>query len=125
MEENPTDGSGRLGASLILQEEGVLESNDPFLSSSDVTAEPCPNCGSTAWEEDDEGVSCSKCHHPFGEPIGDVDEQRMQIQRQKTVKTIEALMRAFDDLQRMKTRREHKQVIDTCKSLLKTAQEWK
>jgi hypothetical protein len=36
-----------------------------------------------------------------------VDEDRIKTQRQKTVKTVEALVRAFDDLQAMKARKEH------------------
>lgn len=85
----------------------------------------CPNCAGTKWDEDDEGVACAKCHHPHGEPAGEVDDDRLKIQRQKTVKTVEALMRAFDDLQVMQARPEHADVIRTCKALLKTAKEWK
>ena len=48
LQENPSDGSVRLGASLTLQEEGVLESNDPFLSSSDV--EPAPRKGAKKYD---------------------------------------------------------------------------
>ena len=102
----------------------------------------CPNCGGPDWDEDDEGVSCSKCHHPHGEPAGDPDEDRLKTQRQKTVKTGEALMRAFDDLQGMWARPEHTGptkwtaeevhatladmgVISACKGLLKIAKGWK
>lgn len=102
----------------------------------------CPNCAGTKWDEDDDGVSCSKCHHPWGEPAGDLDEDRIKTQRQKTVKTVEALMRAFDDLHTMKARLEHSGattwtpddvlttladmgVIQACKGLLKIARGWK
>ena len=102
----------------------------------------CPVCAGTKWKEDDDGVSCSKCHHPWGEPAGDPDEDRIKTQRQKTVKTVEALMRAFDDLQAMKARQEHTGptkwiadevdatlrdmgVIAACKGLLKLAKGWK
>ena len=102
----------------------------------------CPNCGGNEWDEDDEGVSCSKCHHPHGEPVGDPDEDRLKTQRQKTVKTVEALMRAFDDLNEMWARPEHTGptkwtaeevdttlkdmgVISACKGLLKIARGWK
>ena len=84
----------------------------------------CPNCLGTKWAEDDEGLWCAKCHHPHGEPAGDVDKDRIRIQRQKTVKTAEALMRAFDDLNYLKPSSEHKPVIDVCRSLVKTAKEW-
>jgi len=85
----------------------------------------CPNCHGTKWDEDDEGVSCSKCHHPWGEPAGDVDADRLNTQRQKTVKTVEALMRAFDTLQEMLARPEHGEAIDDCKRLLRIAKQWK
>ena len=104
----------------------------------------CPNCGGTEWNDDDpDGAWCAKCHHPHGEPAGDPDEDRLNTQRQKTVKTTEALLRAFDDLQGMWARPEHEgtqkaftddQVlaavrnmgaIRVCKALLKIAREWK
>ncbi len=85
----------------------------------------CPNCAGTKWAEDQDGFSCVKCHHPHGEPAGDVDEDRIKTQRQKTVKTVEALLRAFDDLQTMRARPEHSEAIKTCKGLLKTAKNWK
>jgi len=72
-----------------------------------------------------DGVSCSKCKHPHGEPAGDVDEDRIKTQRQKTVKTVEALMRAFDDLHTMLARPEHSEAIADCKKLLEIAREWK
>jgi hypothetical protein len=85
----------------------------------------CPNCAGTKWDEDEEGVSCRKCHHPYGESTGGADDDRLKTQRQKTVKTAEALMRAFDDLQMMLARREHKETIESCKSLIRTAKGWK
>lgn len=85
----------------------------------------CPNCLGLKWTEDDDGVSCAKCHHPHGEPAGDVDEDRLKIQRSKTVKTAEALMRAFDDLQAMEARVEHQAAVDGCKALMRLAKGWK
>ena len=85
----------------------------------------CPNCAGTKWDSDEFGVSCSKCHHPYGEPAGDLDDGNLKTQRQKTVKTIEALMRAFDDLQTIKARPELGDVMDSCKALLKIAKGWK
>ena len=85
----------------------------------------CPNCAGTKWTEDDDGVSCSKCHHPHGEPAGDVDEDRIKIQRSKTAKTVDALMRAFDDLNTMLPRPIHDEAIAGCKVLLKLAKGWK
>jgi hypothetical protein len=85
----------------------------------------CPNCLGTKWTEDDDGVACAKCCHPYGEPAGDVDDDRLTTQRQKTIKTIEALMRAFDDLQAMSARKEHAEAITGCKRLLSIAKGWK
>jgi len=85
----------------------------------------CPNCAGTKWEVGDDGVTCKKCHHPHGEPAGDVDGDRINTQRQKTVKTVEALMRAFDDLQLLLAKLEHDEAIKSCKILLKTAKGWK
>jgi hypothetical protein len=85
----------------------------------------CPNCAGAKWIETDDGTCCKKCNHPHGEPAGDADDDRMNTQRQKTVKTLEAAMRAFDDLQTMKARPEHGEAIEGCKGLIQTAQEWK
>lgn len=86
----------------------------------------CPNCRGTKWTEDEDGWACSRCHHPWGvETGGDVDEQRIKDQRSKTVKTGEALMRAFDDLQGMIPNSKHKATIDSCKALIQTAKDWR
>jgi hypothetical protein len=85
----------------------------------------CPNCASTKWTEDEFGVSCAKCHHPHGEPTGGADEDRIGDQRSKTVKTADALMRAFDDLNTLLAKAEHTEAIASCKFLLKTARNWK
>ncbi len=88
----------------------------------------CPSCAGTKWNDDDaEGdVWCSKCHHPHGEPATEVDDDRVKTQRQKTVKTVEALMRAFDDLHLLLPKQSvHKRSIDLCKGMLDTLDEWK
>lgn len=85
----------------------------------------CPNCASAKWTQDEFGVACAKCCHPHGEPSGGADEDRIAIQKSKTVKTCEALMRAFDDLQTLVARPEHAEAIRSCKALLKTARAWK
>lgn len=84
----------------------------------------CPNCLGAKWDKEDDGVSCAKCHHPHGEPAGDVDDDRINTQRQKAVKTVEALMRSIDDLQAMKARPEHEEAIRLCKQLLAIAKAW-
>uniref|UniRef100_A0A6M3II57 Uncharacterized protein n=1 Tax=viral metagenome TaxID=1070528 RepID=A0A6M3II57_9ZZZZ len=85
----------------------------------------CPNCAGAIWDEDDEGWACAKCHHPHGEPAGDVDKDRVATQRQKTVKTAEALLRAFDDLNEMLPRAEHDEAIRLTKAALGIARKWK
>ena len=85
----------------------------------------CPNCLGTKWEEDEFGVSCVKCGHPHGEPAGDVDKERITTQRQKTVKTAEALMRAFDDLNRLQSSTSHEGAVKLCKAALQIAKSWK
>lgn len=64
---------------------------------------------------------------PSREP-GDESEtepQSFKIQRSKTIKTVEALMRAFDDLHGMQSHRmQHAEAIASCKILLKMAKDW-
>lgn len=85
----------------------------------------CPNCAGTKWAKDDDGVTCARCHHPHGEPTGGADDDRVSIQRSKTIKTVEALMRAFDDLNMLLARPMHGEAITSCKALLKTAKAWR
>jgi histone H3/H4 len=59
------------------------------------------------------------------EPVGDPDDKQLDIKRKKTVKTLEAAMREFDDLQTMKACREYKEIIEQIKLLIKMAKEWK
>ena len=83
--------------------------------------EKCPNCLGTKWRDG----ACVKCSQPEGEPAGEVDEDRIGIQRSKTRKTIEALMRAFDDLQMLSPNTLHKGAIDQCKGLMEDLEVWK
>lgn len=50
-------------------------------------------------------------------------EEEFKIQRSKTVKTVEALMRAFCDLNRLRVG-PRDESVETCKSLLETARNW-
>ena len=50
--------------------------------------------------------------------------EEFKIQRSKTIKTAEALMRAFDDLNRLRKSREHTPAIEGCKALLIKAKNW-
>lgn len=53
------------------------------------------------------------------------EPQAFKNQRSKTIKTVEALMRAFDDLHGMQSHRlQHADAIASCKILLKTAKDW-
>jgi hypothetical protein len=85
----------------------------------------CPNCAGTRWTQDEFGATCAKCHHPHGEARGDADEDRVDTQRSKTVKTVEALMRAFDDLNMLLAKPDHPDAIAQCKFLLTIARAWK
>ena len=103
----------------------------------------CPNCAGTKWTSDEFGAVCAKCHQPHGEPVGDQDEDRITMQRKKTVNTVDALIRAFDDLNARLARAEHEGseppskdyaeivkfvkrfgVIRVTKVLLKITKEW-
>lgn len=98
----------------------------PAVVSESVPAEErCPNCAGTKWTEDEFGKSCSRCHHPYGEPAGEVDDDRIGVQRSKTVKTAEALLRAFDDLQLLLAHDSHEEAVRLCKAVLKLAKGWK
>ena len=85
----------------------------------------CPNCAGKKWTEGEEGVSCARCNHPHGEPTGGTDEDRIATQRSKTIKTAEALLRAFDDLQQLKPTFNYNDAIAGCKALLAIAKAWK
>ena len=85
----------------------------------------CPNCAGDKWTKDDNGVVCDKCHHPYGEPAGDADEDRVKTQRQKTVKTGKALLRAFDDLQTIKATSDYDEAVTGSKRLVLIAEGWK
>lgn len=115
-----------------LDEQPSEESDSPPVSAptpaTEVAVEDygkCPNCAGTKWVDDEFGVSCSKCKHPHGAETGGVDDQRVKDARSKTIKTVEAAMRAFDDLNLLASHpHEHANAIATCKILLKTARDW-
>ena len=98
----------------------------PAVDSEIVPAEDrCPNCAGTKWTDDQFGKSCAMCQHPYGEPAGEVDDDRIGVQRSKTVKTAEALLRAFDDLQLLLAHDNHEEAVRLCKAVLKLAKGWK
>lgn len=95
-------------------------------SSSDGDLGKCPNCGKSKWNKTDYGTACQGCGHPHGEPRGDPDEERVNIQRLKIKKTIQALMRAVDDMDELIRRPAvHKQILDGCKWMLGELEIWK
>lgn len=86
----------------------------------------CPACAGSKWTSDEFGWICAKCNHPHGEPAGEVEDERITIQRAKTRKTVEALMRAFDDLHLLCQRsNEHAEVMESCKWMIQIAKDWK
>jgi hypothetical protein len=85
----------------------------------------CPSCAGTKWKVDESGgVSCAKCKHPWGECVGDRDEDRVKDLRSKTRKTLEAAVRCFDDLQHVSPSRQHGEAIRLCKAAMKLEREW-
>lgn len=52
-------------------------------------------------------------------------EDGLTVQRSKTVKTAEALLRAFDDLQALSPNSNHKPAIKGCATMVKMARAWK
>jgi hypothetical protein len=101
--------------------EDVETDSAPVKPPPDTVGEKCPNCLGTKWRD---GL-CVKCSQPEGEPAGEVDEDRIKIQRSKTRKTIEALMRAFDDLQMLSPNTLHEGAIEQCKDLMQDLGDWK
>jgi ribosomal protein S27AE len=136
-EEKPTPDEPIEAEYEVVEETETVEESGPETPStpgdcagvdagSDKPTERCPNCAAVKWQADEDGWYCGKCNHPYGEPAGDVDEDRITTQRQKTVKTAEALMRAFDDLQLLMPKPTlHASCIAETKTLLKAAKGWK
>ena len=50
--------------------------------------------------------------------------EEFKIQRSKTIKTAEALVRAFDDLNSLRESSDHKTVVSTCQSMILKARNW-
>jgi len=127
----PTTGSARVARNpnhTSSGGSGVSDDTDPGEPDMETDTEDygkCPNCAGTSWKEDEDGVYCAKCQHPHGEPAGDVDKERITTQRQKTVKTAEALIREIDDLHLLCPSSEHDGAIEVCKALLKLVKGWK
>ena len=70
------DGKGSMNPSTpISGGSAPFEDDEPEDEESTVDYGKCPNCAGTEWDEDDDGVCCSKCYHPWGEPVGDVDSK--------------------------------------------------
>jgi len=85
------------------------------------TGDTCPNCGSENYNADEDGLFCDDCKEPVSQKDG-----AAKTQRQKTIKTCEALQRAFDDLQELSPNpTEHKKAETGTKALLKIAKAWK
>ncbi len=85
----------------------------------------CPNCQKTKWEEDEDGFSCVKCRHPWGEAAGDVDADEFKL-RKKTAKSyLEYAGRAVDDLNDSKSNPLRDEAIDHIQAVLKIVKDWK
>ena len=51
--------------------------------------------------------------------------EEFKVQRSKTIKTAEALVRAFDDLNRLRKSAVHERTIAECQALIVRAKNWK
>lgn len=114
---------------------------EPMIEPSSAPAESvaqsddCPKGGKHEWTSDVFDTFCSKCKEP-GEhtpdtaipnpplPVTSEPRNPLAVQRSKTIKTVEALMRAFDDLSAIRTKHEQTEAIQHCKRLLQIAKEW-
>lgn len=68
-----------------------------------------------------------KTEEPENEPSWETPsdpEKEFRTLRSKTVKTVEALMRCFDDLNRIRKHKQHEALISGCKGMLKTTKNW-
>lgn len=100
---------------------GVDEPPAPGMDSPD-GPEKCPNCGGANYDRDEDGSYCQDCK----EPLADAGDEKVKTQRQKTVKTCEALGRAFDDMDTMLPKpTKHAESEVGVKALLKLAKGWK
>lgn len=96
----------------------------------------CPKGGAHQWTSDSTGDYCANCKEPadmvaepsMPEPAAESSsgssKNPLAIQKSKTVKTVEALMRAFDDLAVLHPKKEQNEAINHCKRLLQLAKEW-
>lgn len=83
-------------------------------------SEPAEPDDDPSWEAPPPAVRTNDSAAPEKPPGRD----EFAIQRSKTVKTIEALMRAFDDLNSLRASMVHKAAIAGCKNLLERARNW-
>lgn len=96
----------------------------------------CPKGGAHQWTSDSTGDYCANCKEPAdivaepsmpepaAESSSNSSKNPLAIQKSKTVKTVEALMRAFDDLAVLHPKKEQNEAINHCKRLLQLAKEW-
>ncbi len=86
----------------------------------------CSNCAGTKWKVGEDGVVCSRCNQPHGEPAGHVDKDRQTTQRQKSQKTFEAGLRAIGDMNLLLPKPAAcKEAIDLTKRVLKIIKSWR
>jgi len=98
--------------------------SDPF---GELEAQPEPErrtepAGTDAFEEPPPRTPGKGTEAPGG--VEKTPAELFQIQRSKTVKTAEALMRAFDDLKALRYSKQHQPAIADCKALLQRAKTW-
>ena len=123
--EETSPSEPRIGTELAGEDDGQefeeMDYDAPTKPPPAKVGEKCPNCLGTKWRDG----ACVKCNQPEGEPAGEVDSDRIKTQRAKTINTVDALMRALDDLQMLCPNSKHENSILTCKALREFVGGWK
>lgn len=110
--ENPTmSGSNRQSA----------KSDDPF----DVDPFGEGGTDDAGQDDHDEELPPRPPGNGKDEPAGPSPEEEFKKQKAKTVKTAEALVRAFRDLNRLRESKHTEAAVSTCKALIVKAKNWR
>lgn len=85
----------------------------------------CPNYTEESDGEPNPGTEVPERSHTGNAPPADSDDKEFRTQKSKTGKTVEALMRCFDDLNRLRRRDDDIDwALTRCRELLQSARNW-